>query len=73
MFIAGESSGDWLAAELAQELKLTILERIKPVTTFPQPLSTTLEPHFFGAGGSKMKSAGIDVAFDLTKHSKQTL
>ena len=69
MFIAGESSGDWLAAELAQELKLTILERIKPVTTFPQPLSTTLEPHFFGAGGSKMKSAGIDVAFDLTKHS----
>jgi len=69
MFIAGESSGDLLAAELAQELKLTILDKIKSDKTFSQPLTTTLEPYFFGAGGSKMKSAGIDVVFDLTKHS----
>ncbi len=69
MFIAGESSGDLLAAELAQELKLRILEKINSVTPFSQPLVTTLEPYFFGAGGPKMKSAGIDVFFDLTKHS----
>ncbi len=69
MFIAGESSGDLLAAELSQELKLAILEKINSVTDSPQPLATTLEPYFFGAGGPKMKSSGIDIFFDLTKHS----
>jgi lipid-A-disaccharide synthase len=52
MFIAGETSGDLLAAELAMALR-----RKCP------------EAAFFGAGGPKMAAAGVDLAFDLTKHS----
>ncbi|MGC8829391.1 MAG: lipid-A-disaccharide synthase [Verrucomicrobiia bacterium] len=72
MFIAGETSGDTLAAELAPELKKQIIQKIYNTysdSPFPQPLFTTLEPKFFGAGGEKMKSAGVDVNFNLVKHS----
>jgi lipid-A-disaccharide synthase len=54
MIIAGEASGDLLAAELVTAL----CAQCKPTP-----------PHFFGAGGPKMAAAGVDLAFDLTRHS----
>src|SRR4051812_5126182 len=53
MLIAGEASGDLLAAELVSALRAEL------------PGS----PVFFGAGGAKMASAGVELAFDLTQHS----
>jgi lipid-A-disaccharide synthase len=52
MLIAGEASGDLLAAELVSALH----------TQLP-------DAKFFGAGGSKMATAGVELAFDLTQHS----
>lgn len=72
MFIAGETSGDILAAELAPELKRELVRKIYETysdTPFSQPLFTTLEPKFFGAGGEKMKSVGIEINFNLARHS----
>jgi len=34
-----------------------------------QPLHTSLEPRFFGAGGPQMAAAGVELAFDMTEHS----
>ena len=53
MLIAGETSGDMLAAELVKALR----------AASPAPLE------FFGAGGSKMAEAGVDLAIDMTVHS----
>ena len=54
MLIAGEASGDLLAAELVKAL------RSRPGGTGAK---------FFGAGGSKMAGAGVDLAFDMTRHA----
>jgi lipid-A-disaccharide synthase len=56
MVIAGEASGDVLAAELVLALR-----RMFPVPCDP--------PAFFGAGGPRMAAAGVDLAFDMTAHS----
>jgi lipid-A-disaccharide synthase len=53
MLIAGEASGDLLAAELVSALR----EKISS------------SPFFFGAGGPRMAAAGVELAFDLTQHS----
>jgi lipid-A-disaccharide synthase len=53
MLIAGEASGDMLAAELVKALR----------AASPSSLE------FFGAGGPKMAEAGAELAFDLTQHS----
>jgi lipid-A-disaccharide synthase len=53
MLIAGEASGDLLAAELVAALRIQL------------PAST----QFFGAGGAKLSAAGVELAFDLTQHS----
>jgi lipid-A-disaccharide synthase len=53
MFIAGEPSGDLLAAELVKALKKELASN----------------PKFFGAGGAKMAEAGVELAFDMTQHS----
>lgn len=58
MLIAGEASGDLLAAELVAALR-------EQSSTLNPPSS----PVFFGAGGAKMSAAGGDLAFDLTQHS----
>ncbi|MBI5773338.1 MAG: lipid-A-disaccharide synthase [Verrucomicrobia bacterium] len=58
MLIAGEASGDWLAAELVQALKASPELRANP---FPA--------RFFGAGGPRMAAAGVELALDLTQHS----
>jgi lipid-A-disaccharide synthase len=52
MLIAGEASGDLLAAELVSALR----EKMP-------------DARFAGAGGPKMTEAGVELAFDLTKHS----
>jgi lipid-A-disaccharide synthase len=58
MLIAGEASGDLLAAELVSALRgqFYILDR-------------DLQPRFFGAGGSKMAEAEVEVAVEMTQHS----
>jgi lipid-A-disaccharide synthase len=56
MVIAGEPSGDALAAELVAELRAILHGR-------------ACQAEFFGAGGPRMKAARVDVAFDLTTHA----
>ena len=60
MLIAGEASGDLLAAELVSALREEI-----PSSTLHPPSSLV----FFGAGGARMASAGVELAFDMTQHS----
>ncbi len=60
MLIAGEASGDLLAAELVSALREKLVANSQ---------SEFRNPHFFGAGGTKMAAAGVDLAFDLTQHS----
>src|SRR5439155_17952720 len=58
MLIAGEASGDLLAAELVKALKQS-----------PQFHAMPFPPEFFGAGGPRMAEAGVEVAIGLTQHS----
>lgn len=58
MLVAGEASGDLLGAELVRALKESPLVRDLP---FPA--------RFIGAGGPRMAEAGVELAFDLTRHS----
>ncbi len=58
MLIAGEASGDLLAAELVKALKES-----------PEVQAMPFPPEFFGAGGPQMAEAGVELAIDLTKHS----
>ncbi|HIG29481.1 MAG TPA: lipid-A-disaccharide synthase [Verrucomicrobiales bacterium] len=65
MIIAGEASGDTLAAELIRAIRQS---RLNP------PLSRKnsggqIEAKFFGAGGPKMEAAGFDLEIDLTRHA----
>jgi lipid-A-disaccharide synthase len=69
MVIAGEASGDMLAAELVQALRREFAETPAFSTTDFQPLHTSLAPVFFGAGGPRMAAAGVELAFDMTEHS----
>jgi lipid-A-disaccharide synthase len=69
MLIAGEASGDTLAAELVGALRQKVATGLLDSTADVQPLRTTLAPRFFGAGGPKMAAAGVGLAFDLTQHS----
>lgn len=68
MLIAGEASGDLLAAELVAALREE-WAALSPSTADLQPLWTPLEPRFFGAGGPRMKAAGVDIACDMTAHA----
>jgi len=54
MVIAGEPSGDLLAAEL-----------VKALVAIPAGAGAT----FFGAGGPKMAEAGVELAFDMMEHA----
>jgi lipid-A-disaccharide synthase len=69
MVVAGEASGDWLAAELVRGIREVTASRDPVVTTDYQPLKSSLEPRFFGAGGSRMAEAGVELDFDLTRHA----
>ena len=54
MVIAGEPSGDELAAELIRALRAE---------------AGPFAPTFFGAGGEKMAAAGVEIVVDLTRHA----
>jgi lipid-A-disaccharide synthase len=69
MLIAGETSGDTLAAELVVALRERLMVSRAVPTDDVQPLQTGLAPHFFGAGGPRMAAAGVELAFDMTRHS----
>jgi lipid-A-disaccharide synthase len=69
MIIAGEASGDWLAAELVLALRHALSAEDLTPTNDLQPLTTGLEPRFFGAGGPRMAAAGVDLEYDMTAHS----
>ncbi len=69
MLIAGEASGDLLAAELVEALRRELNREPLACTWDYQPLRASLEPRFFGAGGPQMAAAGVELAFDLTAHS----
>ncbi len=56
MLIAGEASGDALAAELVEEIK-------SQTTHLPWPVE------FYGAGGPRMAARGVDLLFDMTEHA----
>jgi lipid-A-disaccharide synthase len=60
MLIAGEASGDLLAAELVSALLAACAAN---------PQSEFRNPQFIGAGGAKMSAAGVELAFDLTQHA----
>jgi lipid-A-disaccharide synthase len=57
LVIAGEPSGDLLAAELVASLRTAIAAAGMPT------------PAFFGAGGPRMAKAGVSLQLDLTRHS----
>lgn len=69
MLIAGDPSGDLLAAELVGALRSKLLADVGQDSADVQPLQTALAPRFFGAGGPKMAAAGVEQVFDLTQHS----
>jgi lipid-A-disaccharide synthase len=69
MVIAGDPSGDLLAAELVTALREQVLAHATTDSADVQPLQTALAPRFFGAGGPKMVAAGVEQIFDLTQHS----
>ena len=69
MLIAGEASGDLLAAALVPALRAELAGVQSAPTTDYQPLQASLEPRFFGAGGPQMAAAGVELAFDMTEHS----
>jgi len=69
MVIAGEASGDLLAAELVGALQQKVVACSLDSKADVQPLRTALAPRFFGAGGPHMAAAGVELAFDLTQHS----
>jgi lipid-A-disaccharide synthase len=58
MLIAGEASGDLLAAELVSALRGQLFA-----------LDRQLSPQFFGAGGPKMAETEVELAFDMTQHA----
>lgn len=68
MLVAGEASGDILAAELVRELRSVIGEH-STYTKNLQPLESDLAPEFFGAGGPKMAEAGVKLEVDMIRHS----
>lgn len=69
MLIAGEASGDALAADLVVALRRRVLELEHQPTADVQPRRSALPPVFLGAGGPRMAAAGVDLVADLTSHS----
>jgi lipid-A-disaccharide synthase len=69
MIVAGETSGDLLAAELVRAIRIELNREQLPLTWDYQPLQNSLAPRFCGAGGPNLAATGADLAFDLTVHS----
>lgn len=60
MVIAGEPSGDALAAELVQALRAEAEFHCHPAKP---------DLHFFGAGGPNLAAAGVELSVDMTQHA----
>jgi lipid-A-disaccharide synthase len=69
MLIAGEPSGDLLAAELVPHLRARVTDIESEPSPAWQPIHASLEPVFYGAGGPHMRTAGVDLLLDMTQHS----
>jgi len=69
MVIAGEASGDLLAAELVRALREEFLIAPDAGSAAAQPWESRLAPRFFGAGGPRMAAAGVEVIVDMMAHS----
>jgi lipid-A-disaccharide synthase len=69
MLVAGDPSGDANAAALVRELAIAVPAAQFQITDDTQPLTASLAPYFFGAGGPKMAAAGVELAGDLTAQS----
>jgi lipid-A-disaccharide synthase len=69
MLIAGEPSGDVLGAELVRALRECLREVEPALSSDAQPLHAGMAPRFFGAGGPRMASAGVEMILDMTRHS----
>ncbi len=68
MVIAGEASGDVLAAQVVNELRAEI-QRQSTYTSEVQPLRADLAPRFFGAGGPQMAKAGVELEIEMSSHA----
>lgn len=66
MLVAGETSGDLLAAGLVRALRERLSRQGAALTRDVQPLHSSLAPRFFGAGRQHMAEAGVEVAVDMT-------
>jgi lipid-A-disaccharide synthase len=69
MLIAGEPSGDQLAADLVRALRSEMSGGPLAPTTDFQPLQGSFAPQFFGAGGQHLAQSGVELALDMTAHS----
>ncbi|PYK30465.1 MAG: lipid-A-disaccharide synthase [Verrucomicrobia bacterium] len=69
MIVAGEPSGDLLAADLVRALREELAAREADTSGFSQPLHASLESRFFGAGGPVMAREGVELLFDMTRHA----
>ncbi len=69
MVIAGEASGDMLAAELVTALRRQYVDRTQNAGEGRETPTATLEPRFIGAGGPRMSAAGVRLEVDMTAHA----
>ena len=69
MLIAGDPSGDLLTASLVNALREKTIARSQDLSRDAQPLRTALAPRFFGAGGPQMAAAGVELCYDMMKHT----
>ena len=69
MLIAGETSGDVLAARLVREIRSEYGAQPAIVTPDYQPLRGSFSPRFFGAGGPRMAAEGVELDVDMTSRS----
>lgn len=69
MIVAGEPSGDLLAADLVRALREELAAAEADTSGFGQPLRASLEARFFGAGGPAMARERVELLFDMTRHA----
>ena len=68
MLVAGEASGDRVAAELVAALRVHLAVPSESNGDL-QPLNKQTAPQFFGAGGPAMADAGVEIVEDMMSHA----